>query len=433
MPFEVDSQTGVALAGEEAYKYLNNEQALEDAVYLAKNFSPPGYSEEEAQGMRADKSPWVWIGGSYPGIRAAILRERNPDVFFASWASSAPVQTQVEMSVYWNPVYQNMPKNCSADVHAAVKYADNVLTHGSEAEVELLKKAVWLTNSANPRNVSFTTSPEELSYWNISNIISYPFQGSFFNFQSWGYAQSLGKFCDQVESWDPSNSTPFTSSSTLADLSTNSLDRTPTPSGLASSTHSEENAFYAYLYAVIQKSIQDWRMFPMNPRTLPDTASWTWQLCTQFAQFQVSQYPSPHYLVSRFYNITNHEDFYCHAVFPYAPPKPRIQEVLKYGGWKMSPSNVMWTNGGIDPFRTLGVQSYKGINPQALDRKTTQEVPKCNQPPPGDEVFGAVWEGQVHGSDLSTRSVTFVGSPVEEGLELFEKALDEWLPCFGKN
>ena len=92
----------------------------------------------------------------------------------------------------------------------------------------------------------------------------------------------------------------------------------------------------------------------------------------------------------------------------------------------------MWTNGEIDPWRALGVQSYKGINPEALDRKTTQVVPKCGQPPPGDEVFGAVWEAEVHVSDLSTRSVRLEGSMVEKGLELFGRALDEWLRCFGK-
>jgi hypothetical protein len=432
MPFDVDNQTGVALAGEEAYRYLDNEQALEDAVYLAKNFWPPGYSEEEAEGMRADRSPWVWIGGSYAGSRAAMMRVRNPDVFFASWASSAPVQAQVEMSVYYNPVYQNMPKSCSADVHAAVTWADDILTTGSEKEVELLKRAVWLTNSANPRNVSFASTPDDLSYWNISQILSYPFQGSFFNFQSWGYAQSLGIFCNQLESWDPSSSTPFTITSNLSALSTNSLGRTPTSSGLASSTHSPKNAFYAYIFSVINKSIQDWNMFPQNPRTLPDTASWTWQLCTQFAQFQVSQFPSPHNLVSRFYNITNHEEWYCRGMFPYLKGKPEVEEILRYGGWKMRPGNVVWTNGGIDPWRTAGVQSYRGINPEALDRPTTQEVPKCGESPEGMEVFGAVWEGQLHGSDLSTRNVAFAGSPVEKGLELFGRALDEWLPCFGR-
>ena len=86
----------------------------------------------------------------------------------------------------------------------------------------------------------------------------------------------------------------------------------------------------------------------------------------------------------------------------------------------------MFTNGEIDPLRSIGVQADKGINPEALDRKSTQTVPPCGVPPPGDEVY----EGAVHVSDLA-----FAASgpaPVEEGRALFESALDVWLECFGK-
>ncbi|KAH8593554.1 hypothetical protein B0O99DRAFT_688390 [Bisporella sp. PMI_857] len=41
MPFAFNETTGVAFSGYDAYKYLNNELALEDAVFLAKNFQPP--------------------------------------------------------------------------------------------------------------------------------------------------------------------------------------------------------------------------------------------------------------------------------------------------------------------------------------------------------------------------------------------------------
>jgi hypothetical protein len=432
MPFEVSNLTGIALNGSEAYRYLTNEQALEDVVYLAKNFDPPGYSVEWTEKMRAHRSPWVWIGGSYPGVRAAMTRVRNPNVFFANWASSAPVQTQVDNSVYFNSIYQTMPKNCSADVHAAVTYADSVLISGTEEEVKLVKRAIWLANSANPRNISFAETPEELSLWNISQILSYPFQASSFHFQSFGYERSLGTFCNQLETWNPSNSTPFSMTSNISVLETNDLSRIPTPTGLAASspTDGDKHAFYAYLYATIQKSLSDFSASPNSRRKRADIASWTWQLCTQFAQFQVSQHPSPHNLISRFYNITNHLDWYCHGMFPYAPKQPGVKDILRYGGWKMRPSNVMFTNGKLDPWRALGTQSDTSINPDALNRRSTLKVPKCNVPPDGDDVFGAIWEGAAHVRDLRTANESFDGSPVQKGLELFEQALDEWLPCF---
>jgi hypothetical protein len=160
LPFEVDDATGFAKAGQSAYMYLNNEQALEDTVYFAQNFHPAGL-QQSWRALSPSQTPWVFIGGSYPGmssvhtgrrscrlsvarnlkpwsspccywlasipgnagsserkpcakltyklcagVRAAVVRERNPETWFASWASSAPVEAQVDMSVYFNPMEQ---------------------------------------------------------------------------------------------------------------------------------------------------------------------------------------------------------------------------------------------------------------------------------------------------------------------------------------
>jgi hypothetical protein len=429
LPFALNATTGLAHDGYDAYKYLNNEQALEDVVYFATHFQPPGH---ENDALTSDSTPWIWIGGSYPGIRAAIIRQRNPDVFFASWSSSGPLKTQVDGSVYYNPIQQALPSNCSADVHAAITYADNILLEGTPEEIAIIKRAIYYARSLSPKgNITFPNypkEPEDLNYWELASILSYPFQGSFLTFQSFGYERALSAFCNNLEAWNPSNATTFTLSSDPSVLDTNSLDSIPTSAGIAA-TYTPKDAFYAYLYASIEKGKADNAFFPGNPRTMPDTVSWTWQLCTQFAQFQVSQYPSPTNLISRFYNVTAHSIYFCHSLFPYAPEYPQVQEILKYGGWGMRPSNVMFTNRELDPWRTEGVQADRGINLEALDRKTTSVVPRCNEAPPGDQVFGVVYEGQVHTSDISRRAGDVTG-PVDVGLKLFGEALDVWLPCF---
>lgn len=76
-----------------SYRYMTVEQALEDAHYFAKNFElPEGKGSHSGSLLTADKTPCIWIGGSYPGARVAFARIRNPGTFYASWASSAPVQ-----------------------------------------------------------------------------------------------------------------------------------------------------------------------------------------------------------------------------------------------------------------------------------------------------------------------------------------------------
>ena len=98
-PFQADNSSTVAIDGYDAYKYLNLEQALEDVVYFAKHFQPADLDTYWSL-LKPTRTPWIWLRGSYPGIRGAILRVRNPEIIFATWASSAPTQATVNAWVY---------------------------------------------------------------------------------------------------------------------------------------------------------------------------------------------------------------------------------------------------------------------------------------------------------------------------------------------
>jgi hypothetical protein len=269
MPFDYNATTGVAIAEYDAYKYLTDDQALEDVVYFAKHFQPPGHENDT---LTSYSTPWIWIGASYAGYRAAMIRLRNPDVIFASWSSSGPVETAVDASAYYNQIQQNIPSNCSADVHAAVTYADDILTDGSEEDAALIKRAIFLSNTLNPKGDQIYAGVlEDISYWDIANILSYPFQAAFLSFQSFGYRIALEKFCTQLEIYNPSNSTPFTITSPASVLFNNSLNLPPTSSGVAA-TFSPKDAFYSYLYAVIQNpwmtmlsSLETLETHPISP------------------------------------------------------------------------------------------------------------------------------------------------------------------------
>ena len=323
-------------------------------------------------------------------------------------------------------------------MHAAVTFADGILKSGTADEIALLKRAVFLTYTANPgKNNSFNTfptptTPDDLTDWAIASILTYTLQGSIVAFQTFGYAKTLLPFCNDLETWNRANFTGFTISSPLTAITENSGDGTPTPAGIAASS-SPELAFYAYLYATTRKMTADYLFLP-NPYFSPsDRMAWTWQLCSQFGEFQTTQASSSPAtnIVTESYSVAGTEASFCHGSFPYAPAVPDIAAIGKYGSWGMRPSNVMFTNGGIDPLRSIGVQADKGINPAALDRKSTQTVPPCGVPPPGDEVFGIVYEGAVHVSDLALAASG--QAPVEAGRALFESALDVWLECFGKS
>ncbi|KAK0728833.1 serine carboxypeptidase S28-domain-containing protein, partial [Lasiosphaeria miniovina] len=114
--------------------YSTNElpQALEDVVYFASRhvsradlglntvLAAPNATWQ----LHPSRTPWIWASGSYGGSRGVWLRIRNPEVIYAVWASSAPVECRPDGSAYFNSIYRSMASNCSADVQAVVRHVD---------------------------------------------------------------------------------------------------------------------------------------------------------------------------------------------------------------------------------------------------------------------------------------------------------------------
>lgn len=135
------------------WKYLTTDQALEDFAVFAKNFTlPPGGRIElqSPDALKPQNTPWIFVGGSYPGVRAALLRIRNPEVVFASWASSAPVQAQIDMTSYFEAVERALPRNCSSDWVTVTKYVDGVLMGNDTTEQIRVKRALYVARMSGP-------------------------------------------------------------------------------------------------------------------------------------------------------------------------------------------------------------------------------------------------------------------------------------------
>lgn len=151
-PFPMNS-SGRPDAGYEAYKYLNTEQALQDPVYFAHHFEPPGL-EAYWSLLNPKYTPWIWLGGSYPGIRGAHMRVRNPETFYATWASSAPTQAAVDMWTYYAQAERSMTRNCSADYTHITNWVDSVLINGTIEEQIELKIALYTAVQSSPGECS---------------------------------------------------------------------------------------------------------------------------------------------------------------------------------------------------------------------------------------------------------------------------------------
>jgi hypothetical protein len=95
-------------------------------------------------------------------VRAALLRVRNPDTIYASWASSAPVQAQVNMSSYWGVVERALARNCSNDFVAMANYTDSTLG-GNNTESLRLKQLLYLAQTGGQVNLTSTEASQVLN------------------------------------------------------------------------------------------------------------------------------------------------------------------------------------------------------------------------------------------------------------------------------
>ena len=155
------------------WKYLTTDQALEDFVVFAKGFTLPSTSQIQltsADALQPQNTPWIMVGASYPGVRAALLRVRNPEVVFASWSSSAPVQAQINMASYYEAAERALPRNCSSDWVAVTKYVDDVLMGTNTAEQIVVKRALYIARMSGPNGN--TTLVKPLTDAQILNIPS---------------------------------------------------------------------------------------------------------------------------------------------------------------------------------------------------------------------------------------------------------------------
>ena len=70
----------------ENMKYCNHNQALADLA---------NFVDVQGKAMNLTEEKWITFGGSYPGMMAGWARLKFPTAIYASVASSAPVQAQV--------------------------------------------------------------------------------------------------------------------------------------------------------------------------------------------------------------------------------------------------------------------------------------------------------------------------------------------------
>jgi pimeloyl-ACP methyl ester carboxylesterase len=251
----------------ESFRFLNTEQSLADVAAFASQFSLKNRGINAT--LTPETTPWVFVGGSYPGMRAAFMREKYPDTIYASYASSAPVQASVDQSFYFEPIWRGMQKygfgNCSRDIQAATRYIDGVFDSRDKTAADQLK-IMFLGKGA-----------EKNSHATFADALTTIFA----TWQSYGVEggnTGLRQFCDWIESTNTTTSAQAPNQKKIPQA----VQRWASYKYFAPNVNSYMETNCSGKADVAGDCDLDRRF------TDPASISWTWQYCTQWGKLTYS-------------------------------------------------------------------------------------------------------------------------------------------------
>jgi len=303
-------------------QYLTHQQALGDYASLLQSIKKE-YKMQE-------KTPIIAFGGSYGGMLAAWFRMKYPWLITGSIAASAPILAFEPLGykneAYWQVVTKDMTKFCQNEIHSAFNVIDQLLStpNGQQQLLDTFK---------------LCTLP------NTPTLVK--------NFKEWimmAYdTMAMGSF-------------PYTSS-----YMTNGAANLPawpmkTACNILSADATNDNLL-GRIYNSISIYTNASRNLQCNELNGDFDGIWDYQWCTEMLPQE--SYFNTNGKTDMFYsrNIT-YEDIKkkCLNTWKVAPSKSLIAEL--YGGIQgvQQTSNIVFSNGLLDPWSSGGVLENYGNN-----------------------------------------------------------------------
>ncbi|KAJ7056562.1 peptidase S28 [Mycena amicta] len=331
-------------------KYFTLENSVKDFAQFALNVELPFTNGTKA--MPPPETAWILNGGSYPGALAAYAKQTFPDLFYASYASSAPVQAISNFYGYFLPVAAGAPANCSADMKRVITHWDQVMNYGTKQEQHDLLSIFGLQNVTHAADAASALQEAPWSWQGLGPAV--------------GANQTFFAFCDTLEVKDAVSAGPDGQGLNYALAQWGSWQLQTNLEVCGDSYAGDEC----------------WGTFDPNASFYSDIdpsntyRPWMWLICTQLAFWQDGDPTAPS-IVSRLVNVAYWER-QCPLWFPeeagVAVPNaaPVNQINAMFDGWYINQERMLFVNGQFDPWRSGSVSS---LLPQAPRRHSTAQQP----------------------------------------------------------
>lgn len=289
-------------------RFLSSRQALADmASFMASVPMPRGGGE---------RPRWIVAGGSYPGNLAAWVRAKYPHIVTGAIASSAPVLAKEDFFEYDQQVQRTLARYggdaCAQYYYDVVREIDAIFRSGDRSRIDQLKADFGCGG------VNDDSFVDGLSY--VSGTVQY------------NRDNAVTAYCGQLK-------LNGTVAEKLVDFARDFKRE------LGDSTCQE---------ATDLGEARDIAPHPDNAMR-----QWLYQCCTEFGYWQTAPHAPLPTARSRLGDVAFFRKNYCRALFgDGGPTVPRIDRTNAYYlGANISTSNILFTNGELDPWRPLSVAS----------------------------------------------------------------------------
>ncbi|KAL1734330.1 peptidase S28 [Schizophyllum commune] len=374
----------------ESLKLHTIQQAIDDLKYFAENVVLPMPNGDQ---LTPDKAPWVMMGGSYSGALTSWVMT-NTDFIWAGYASSAVVEAITDFWKYFEPIRQNMPQNCSADVQAVITYIDDIAAKNDTDALNKIADDFGLSDIADHFDDVVGTLRYNLWDWQSLSILTGP-NGAFY------------QFCDALEVKDNGDVAPEAGWG---------VDH----AYAAWSSYFKNQYIDDYLSSGGYDSVFDAfdtydtnRTFWTSTEVDNSYRSWQWIVCNEVGYIQDAAPEGEPSLISRIVNPA-YDLRQCVNFFPdYFPetPVPNVNATnTAYKGWDVQEDRLFFANGIKDPWREA-TMSAEGVTTKSTDRQPIKI---------GDGIHCSDLSAKAGKADETIRAVQ------ESALEYLHTWIGEW-------
>ena len=289
-------------------KYLTSEQALADAAQFLEFFVNDLKKSDQIRKV-------IVVGGSYTGAMSSWFRMRFPNLVIGSIASSAPVYLQEEFMKYDEHISQALPPECQKNVVDAMDKIDALIDNGEE-----WKKMIERTKC------EAITNPVDWEYVLADAV-------------AWAV---------QYNSYTSEDKDKHT-----IDLLCSTLNATDEKKDIKDKLFDFIDSYYNLLHPNCldaSSSYDSLKNETLDPAK--NQRQWFYQSCTEFGYFQVASTDNTKRTRSTRIDLAYHRAL-CKKLYNIDVDITPTKKI--YMQDNMIGTNIIWTNGDVDPWMELSI------------------------------------------------------------------------------